>query len=627
MQQGHYFWELWRKLLLVFIAFTGLRLLFFVFHYDIFASAPISDILISFLAGLRFDGVAIVYINSLLILTFLLPLRIRGNRSFQNLQFAIFLITNGIALAFEVIDLAYFPYTYRRTITSDLDIIRTNSHLGAQLLAAFWWLLLIYFLLLSLLGIGYRKWEKKQIQVKPNLRSQLTYFLVGILLFGLMARGGWQLRPLTPIYAGSYAHDKSLIPLLTNTSLNLIFSLQQKQLVDPAYFTETELDQLFSINKTAHQGIMKKDNVMIIVLESFGKEFVGFYQNDSISYTPFLDSLLTAGKQCQWSFANGMRSTKGIVAITAGIPALMEDPLMFSAYQSNQVNGLAALLGKRGYQSTFFHGANPGSMEFEKFCQLSGFDDYSDREDYGIEQDYDGQWGIWDVPYFSFVADHLNQIQKPFFSVLFSLTSHHPFKTEPWFEKKFAEDPPKMRAVRYTDYALGQFFQKIKKEPWFDRTLFVITGDHIGLIDKPYYFSRTSRFEVPILYYHPQEQWRDTITSVTQHIDIMPSILDYLNYDLPYTAFGQSVFDPNRQGRAYAYLEGLYHYIDDDFVLNFDGRENRGMFDFRKDPHQHHPMNKELPEHNKRMEEHLKAVIQRHHRAMLHNSLYSNELK
>ena len=179
-----------------------------------------------------------------------------------------------------------------------------------------------------------------------------------------------------------------------------------------------------------------------------------------------------------------------------------------------------------------------------------------------------------------------------------------------------------MRAVRYTDYALRRFFQKAREKDWFENTLFVITGDHIGRIQNPYYFSRTARFEVPILYYHPKEEWRDTITSVTQHIDIMPSILDYLNYDLPYSAFGQSIFDQNRTGKAYAYLEGLFHYIDDDFVLNFNGKENKGLFDYRRDPNQLKRKNEDLPEHSKRMEQHLKAVIQRHHQGMIFNKLH-----
>ena len=101
----------------------------------------------------------------------------------------------------------------------------------------------------------------------------------------------------------------------------------------------------------------------------------------------------------------------------------------------------------------------------------------------------------------------------------------------------------------------------------------------------------------------------------------MPSVLDYLNYDLPYAAFGQSIFNPERKGRAYAYLEGIYHYIDDDFVLNFDGQKNRGIFDFRKDPNQLKRKNEEQPAHAQLMEQHLKAVIQRHHRGMLFNDL------
>ncbi|MEY4903750.1 MAG: hypothetical protein RLZZ292_1565 [Bacteroidota bacterium] len=600
----------------------------------------------------------------------------------------------------------------------------------------------------------------------------IVSLIVGIFFYVLAGRGGLQLRPLTPIVATQYVSDMRLAPIVSNTTMNFLVSMQFQYLEEPTYFSQEILDKEYSLQHPADTShTFTPYNVVVIALESFGKEFSAQY-NTYEGYTPFLDSISDYGYTCEQSYANGLRSTQGIVAITAGIPALMNDPLMISAYQSNQIESLASLLRKKGYETGFFHGSNVGSMEFEKYAKLAGFQHFYDRRAFPDQTQYDGNWGIWDAPFFQFFAQTLEKDYKqPFLGFIFSLTSHHPFRTEAWFEAQYPNLDPVNRSVLYTDYALRKFFETAQKMPWYSNTLFVICADHTGVSTHAEYQTKEGKYRVPIVFLppspskggggleaptlqvplhstkketstikiqsatphtpegdfstikpqsatlhpplqgrgkgggsslikiqsatpHPPLQGRGNegssslieIQSVTLHpplqgrgkgggssliqtqsatphppllwrgkggglsqIDILPSILDYLHYDLPYPAFGTSIFEGNnfedspfekntfqdsffvekgilkkiflKKRYNYNYFDGVYQIMDGQYILLFDGKENLGLFDYLLDPNLQKNIALSSPEATQRLERQLKLVLQRHHVAMMRNEL------
>ena len=151
----------------------------------------------------------------------------------------------------------------------------------------------------------------------------------------------------------------------------------------------------------------------------------------------------------------------------------------------------------------------------------------------------------------------LNEMPQPFYSMIFTLTSHHPYAVPDWFEKKYPNLEPVNRATLYTDWALGQFFEEARKQIWFDNTLFVITADHTGEHStREEYQTVVGRYKIPILYYKPNEIKAAVLPRAGQQIDIVPSILDFLNFDAPYLSFGRSIFTPlstpDPKGEQYA---------------------------------------------------------------------------
>ncbi len=618
-KEGHYLITAVLQLAVAMLIFTICRALFFSYNQLLFPAVSGQELGKIFLQGLRFDLVAVAYINLPVILTYLLPLKQRSLKGYQIFQWLLFLFCNGLALFFELVDLAYFPYALRRTNAGDFGLIANTSDMLLAIAVEYWFLILLYFGLLFMLAYFSWKWKLKSEPARHHYFMQSLVFILGASFTLVAVRGGLQMRPLMPLNANQCVDDMRLAPLIYPSSLSLLFSAQQRFLEEQNYFSESELKGFFGPPKTSAEP-MTKHNVCIIVLESFGKEYSSFFNNKK-GYTPFLDSLMQEGYYCEYSFANGLRSTQGIAAITTGIPSLMNDPIMFSAYQSNQLQGLPGMLKKKGYTSGFFHGSNPGSMEFEDFSQLCGYDHFYDRTSYPDQNDYDGQWGIWDAPFFQFTANTIDKYPEPFTSLLFSLSSHHPYAVEDYFEQKHSDTPPLYRAVQYTDFALSKFFQTARNMDWFDNTLFIITADHTGQSKDHTYQTKLGKYSIPLLFYHPSQQLKGSQRRVASQIDILPSVLNYLQYDEPYQTFGNSVFEKTAHSYAVMYSNQVYQIIDERFILLFDEVKTIGLYDHIADPKLSQNLMEKYSADKERLERRIKAEIQRHHAGMIRNEL------
>ena len=609
-----------KRLLFVLFLFALTRLAFYFFNQDLLNVQSFAELVSYLFFGMRFDIAALTYINLLFILMSVLPFSIRDHLTYKKFQQFIYVITNGLAFALEFADIGYFQFAFRRVNRSDLQMLGTVQNTTGNIVVDFWYLLALAILFAFLLFIFVRKTEVYKNRVTTSF-VQILIFFVSVGLFIVGARGGIQNRPVMPLTAAKYAQDMTNMPLVTNASLGLLFSVQQRYLDAKQYFPQEKVDQLFPIVQQFQPvAPFKNENVVIIILESFGKEYIGHF-NDYEGSTPFLDTLLQQGTYVSQTYSNGSRSTEGMVAISAGIPSLMEDPLMFSAYQGNRVDGTAALLKKKGYYTSFYHGANEGSMEFERFSLLNGFDQYIDRNDYPVESDYDGTWGIWDFPFFQYFAQELDKTPTPFYSVFFSLSSHHPFKTEAWFEEKYPDEDPLYRSVRYTDYALQQFFESAKEMDWFDNTLFVITADHIGESRQKSYKNTIGKYKVPILFYKPNASVPLMNGNLMQHIDIQSSILDYLNYDLPFSTFGKSVFSGDEKHFMYSFSGGVYKLLDGQYIMLHDGDDVIGFYDYLVDPMLSSNLVGSGLAAQERMELRLKLVVQQYRYSLRENLL------
>ena len=294
----------------------------------------------------------------------------------------------------------------------------------------------------------------------------------------------------------------------------------------------------------------------------------------------------------------------------------------------NSYTSIAGILGKEGYETAFFHGANRGSMGFLAFANKTGFKEYYGRQDYdadsrfGGDKDFDGNWGIWDEPFLQYWCAKIGELRQPFMTALFTVSSHHPFEVPEQYRNVFKEGKvPIHKCIRYTDMAIGKFFENASRQPWFKNTIFVMTSDHTNQSCHAEYETDLGLFASPIIIYDPSGEVQPGMQdAIAQQIDIMPTVLGILGYDKPYLSFGCDLMStPAEETYAVNYLNGTYQYVKYGYVLQFDGQKTKALYALTDRLMKHNLVGK-VPR-QQQMEREIKAIIQQYMQRMVNDKL------
>jgi phosphoglycerol transferase MdoB-like AlkP superfamily enzyme len=623
------------RILLVVLLFSLCRIGFFLFNYRMFPGIPLSQFGSILKGGVVFDISAIVYINILFILFSIIPFDFRYEKGYQKVMAWLFYITNGVAVAMNGMDFVYYRFIGKRATA---DVFGTFSNednlvkLFFRFLADYWVATLFTISLWFLMVYLYRKVNP----VRPQVKHKVPYFIFNFLMIPVAialvigaARGGYRhsTRPITISNAARYVNNPRDVAIVLNTPFSIFRTYGKKSLVKYNFFSEEELKKQYNVHYYPEPGKQfSAQNVVIIILESFAREYIGALNSGLEGgkyegYTPFIDSLIQNGLTFDVSIANGRKSIDAMPSILASIPSL-ETPYTISHYANNQIDGLPSLLKKKGYYSAFFHGAPNGSMGFDSFAKLAGFDDYFGLDQYPEKTDFDGVWGVWDEPFFQFFASKLNGFKQPFLASIFSVSSHHPFEVPAKYKGKFRKGPaPIVEVVGYTDFALKELFETISSQPWFNNTLFVITADHTNESVHKEYQNDFGAFCVPVIFYKPGSDLRGMKKRIAQQVDIMPSVLSYLGYDEEFIAFGNNLFDDNSDSFAFNTSGNTYHIYMDDHILEMTDLNPVALFNYKNDIFLENNIIDKEPGVKKKMEDKLKAIIQTYNSRLIDNNM------
>jgi phosphoglycerol transferase MdoB-like AlkP superfamily enzyme len=262
-------------------------------------------------------------------------------------------------------------------------------------------------------------------------------------------------------------------------------------------------------------------------------------------------------------------------------------------------------------------------MGFQAFMNIAGVDEYYGMDEYNNDADFDGLWGIWDEKFLEFYATKLNTFREPFFSSFFSVSSHHPFKVPTEHEGRFKGGPLVIhKCIEYTDYSLKKFFEKAAAMPWYENTLFVITADHTS---SEMEFDETKTawgfYSVPIIFFSPDHSLQGVEQSIIQQIDILPTTLGYLGYDLPFVAFGRDAFKKDSEPFAFFYKDENYQLCQDSYLLQFNGKRSVALYDFKRDPLLKRNLMAEQGSVVEKMERRIKAIVQQYNNRMIEDEL------
>ena len=339
--------------------------------------------------GLMFDTSAIMYTNSLYMVLMLLPLHVKECRGWQKMAKCVFVVVNALAICINLADSVYFKYTGRRTTATIFSEFGNEGNLGSVIGVEFlnhWYLVLLALGLIVALAKLYAM-PSSVLKIKSMFKYYVVQ-LLALLLFLPMCIGGMRggltkaVRPITISNANQYVDRPEDAALVLNTPFSLIRTIGKNVFVIPNYMEEARLNEVYSPVRqfVADSVATKKKNVVVMIVESFGSEYIGAL-NDYEGYTPFLDSLISKSLIWEHSFGNGRKSIDGMPSVLSSIPMFVE-PFFLTPASVNNVGGLARELVKDGYYSAFFHGAENGSMGFQAFSRATGFEDFFGRTEY-----------------------------------------------------------------------------------------------------------------------------------------------------------------------------------------------------------------------------------------------------
>ena len=582
------------------------RLVWFVANVFWLPPIGIDEYVYAHLVGIYFDipVVALIYLPVWIWVVYGDSWR----QQFPIVNRILFVISSMVVLIFNGIDTGYSQVTAKRSGFELFDTLGDDANRFAPYLTDNW------YIILGLAAIGYLifRWVPVRGQYPDiNFRARPLRGLVATAAFGglwlLSFRGGFQLRPLRAIDASNFVQPE-IAPLVTSTPLQIISTWRRNGLPDFEFEIQFPTNSTITSdpkNSRAHQWLFDssttltpfpmsrtlgggwvKPNIVFIVVESLARDYTGF--GNGKPFTPFLDKIAADPQTIQfpYCFANGTKSIEMVPSIFCGMPSLMSEFYVTSAYANNKVSNAYQLA--KGYKTAFFHGSNNGTMGFQSFLKQTGLQQYHGIDQYPSDlynRDFDGNWGIFDEPYlqhFSNCLDTLNNPNNPFFASVFTLSSHHPYTIPAPYLNKLPGSPGTVQhTIAYADIALKKFFQTASTKPWFNNTVFVITGDHTSHSDKEYFYSQSGHYEVPFLIYAPgidikhineKLSGRETIiNSATQktlsQCDIIPTLWNLLGANNPRLGFGRSAFDPSYKGYSTHIDKDLYYIIQYPFVL------------------------------------------------------------
>lgn len=299
-------------------------------------------------------------------------------------------------------------------------------------------------------------------------------------------------------------------------------------------------------------------NLVILLEESLGAQFIGCL--GGLPLSPEFDALAKEGLLFTRHYATGTRTVRGIEAVVSGFPP---SPARSTVKMSLSQRGFftpADLLGRHGYETFFFYGGESHFDDMRTFFQGNGFARIVDQPMFK-DPVFAGVWGVSDEDLVRRAVDDLTALgDKPFCAVLLSTSNHVPFEF-PDGRIELYEQPKQTlhNAIKYADYAIGEFFRAARKQAFFKDTVFLVVADHnvrtFGDSLVP-----VNAFRVPALIIGPGFAPGTTYDRVCSQLDLLPTILPRLGQDLEHPLIGHDLLSlpADAPGRAIMQF-GDYH--------------------------------------------------------------------
>ncbi|MFY0730403.1 LTA synthase family protein [Pseudomonas sp. NFX15] len=292
-------------------------------------------------------------------------------------------------------------------------------------------------------------------------------------------------------------------------------------------------------------GTLRKPNIVLVTIESFSAKYMGS-NGDTRNLTPNLDALRKQSLYFNNFYATGTRTDRGLEAITLAIPPTPGRSIVKRVGRESGFASLGQQLNAVGYDSVFVYGGRGYFDNMNAFFSGNGYRvvDQSSVEESEIH--FKNAWGMADEDLYKQalkLADADYAKQQPFLLQLMTTSNHRPY-TYPDNRIDIKSGNGRDGAVKYTDYAIGQFLDQAREKPWFDNTIFIFVADHTagsaGKEDLP-----IANYQIPLFIYAPKLIEARETAQLASQIDLAPTLLGLLNLDYESTFFGRNLLQDN----------------------------------------------------------------------------------
>ncbi len=620
--------SLFAKIGVLYIILMLCRVVFYIINADAIGEITSSEIPSLLSGAFVFDSISIFYVNCIFVLFCVLPIRIRYKNWYRKLLMWLFYIVNSIVVVVNFSDAIYYHFAKKRFTAEEFHFTDNDntSKIIFKAIGENWYWAIFAIALIWFIVWSYRKLDN--FSRTHRLKNAYFYTFYGILTLAApvlmwgITRGGLShaVRPITLSNATQYTTDSNKAQLILSNPFCIIRTHSAKPFSAKKYFPSEQLEQLYTPDHFPTDSLKSigRKNIVMFTLESFSREHSALLNPELYGpderVIPFLDSLMTESLTFTDAFANGRKSIDALPSIIASIPSF-ERPFVLRNQSVAPIEGLPAMLGKMGYTTAFFSGAQRNSMGFVAFAKNAGMQLHFTREEFEEKKgriEYDGYWGIWDEPFMQYMCEELGNFKEPFFADIFTLSSHHPFVVPQEYEYLPIGRTKIHRPARYTDLALRRFFEAAKKQPWFKNTIFVFCSDHVS---SETFAAKTKTVtgntQILMAIYTPDGSLKGYDSLPAQQADLMPTLLGLVGNKEPFTAFGNDLINGTRPRVAISSDGELYQIISDSLVLFYDSRiEKISSVYSRQDTLQQNNIYVENDPAQLKLEQYLKAVIQ-----------------
>ena len=359
-----------------------------------------------------------------------------------------------------------------------------------------------------------------------------------------------------------------------------IFDIVRSELSEPdAEF----LSDAHSIRRIIHStdSVQQKPNVILICIESFSADFMGYFGNTK-NLTPHIDSLAVNSLVFTNLYATGTRTVRGMEALTLHIPPTPGNSIVRRP-NNRQLFNIGTIFKAEGYQSTFLYGGDGYFDNMNAFFGNNGFDIIDRGRKMNVREKFTGKrttipdkevrfanaWGICDEDLYEAAirdADEKYNQQLPFFQFVMTTSNHVPY-TYPEGKIDIASGSGRSGAVKYTDYALGQFIRQIREKTWFENTVVIVVADHCASSAGKNEIN-VAKYHIPCLVYNLKGDYAiHSIDKQCSQIDVFPTLFALLGWTYESNFFGKNVLSDDFHPRAFVGTYQKLGYLQSDSLL------------------------------------------------------------